>query len=174
MAGLPFEEGRQIHNAGSLKLALQKLGHGKVSVAPVPYSHHDLVDSVLPDEGAQGVAVAKQLRLVSPRLLVTAQYEADQMKSCAGTEAAQQRFNLRRPGSAPEHENATLQRFAADKPEEHRPCQHREDKRKQKAQGHDAAPEEARRYDIEDDHHRQGPGGVARKEAHLVLAVIPV
>ena len=88
MAGLPFEEGRQIHDAGSLKLALQKLGHGKVSVAPVPHSYHDLVDSVLPDERAQGIAVAKQLGLVPPRLLVAAQYEADQMKSCARAEPA--------------------------------------------------------------------------------------
>src|SRR5205809_6871110 len=94
MAGLSFEEGRQIHNAGPLKLALQKLGHRKVSVAPVPHSHHDLVDSVLPDEVAQGVAVAKQLGLVSPRLLVTAQYEADQMKSCARSEPTQQSLNL--------------------------------------------------------------------------------
>src|SRR6266581_3766383 len=140
MAGLSFEEGRQIHNAGSLKLALQKLGQGKVSVAPVPYSHHDLVDSVLPDERAQGIAVAKQLGLVSPRLLVTAQNEADQMKACARTEPAQQRFNLGRAGSAPEHENTALQRFAADNPEEQHPCQHCKDNRKQKAQGQDAAP----------------------------------
>src|SRR5205809_246000 len=133
MAGLSFEEGRQIHNAGPLKLALQKLGYGKVSVAPVPHSHHDLVDSVLPDEGAQGVAVAKQLGLVSPRLLVTAQHEADQMKSCARAEPAQQPFNLGRAGSAPEHENTALQRFATDNPEEHRPRQHREDERKQEA-----------------------------------------
>src|SRR5438034_10536701 len=94
MAGLPLEEGRQIHDAGSLKLALQKLGHGKVSVAPVPHSYHDLVDSVLPDERAQGIAVAKQLGLVPPRLLVTAQYEADQMKSCARADPAYQPFDL--------------------------------------------------------------------------------
>src|SRR5258706_8088970 len=167
ITGLPFEEGRQIHDAGPLKLALEKLGHGKVSVAPVPHAHHDLVDSVLPDERAQGVAVAKQLGLVSPRLLVTAQYEPDQMESRARTEPAQERFDLGRAGSASKHENPALQRFAADNPEENHSCQHREDERKQKAQGHDAAPQEARRYDIEDDHHRQGAGGESPQETPL-------
>jgi len=52
-ARLPLEERRQVHDADPLELALEKILHGQVPVAPVPHPDNDLVDAVPLDERAQ-------------------------------------------------------------------------------------------------------------------------
>jgi len=92
------------------------------------------------------------------RLLVTAQYEPTRWNP-ARNRAAQERFDSAAGSASSTRTGAST--FRRRQSEEDHPCQHREYERKQKAQAIMPA-EEARRYDVEQDHHRQGRWVVAR------------
>src|SRR5690242_4934160 len=98
-----------------------------MSIAPVPYSDHDLVDAMSFHERPQRIAIPEQFGLVSTRLLVAAQHESDQMKTCAGSEPAQQCLDFGGTGPAAEHQNSALERFVADYAEETPPDQRGKD-----------------------------------------------
>src|SRR5690349_22044510 len=143
-----------------------------MSIAPVPYSDDDLVDAMSFHERPQRIAIPEQLGFVTTRLLVAAQHETDQMKTCSGSEPAQQCLDFGSAGPAAEHQNSALERFVAENAEETPPDERGEDEGKQEAQGHNAASQEACRYHVEDDHHHQRPCGEASQEAHVILAVV--
>src|SRR5882762_1455984 len=110
-----------------------------MSVAPVPHSHHDLVDPVLFDQTAQCFAVTEYFGLVRVCLPIPALYETDEVETSARTESDQQGIDFGRPGPAPDYEDPALQRVVSDNPKEHRSRKHSEQKGKQQAQGHDAS-----------------------------------
>src|SRR5690242_1601774 len=96
-------------------------------VAPIPDSDHDFVDAMSFHKRPQRVAIPEQLGFVPTRLLVAAQHETDQMKTCARSEPAQQCLDLGGTRPAAEHQNSALERFVPDDPEEYPPDQGGED-----------------------------------------------
>src|SRR5206468_3731725 len=136
-----------------IELAFEEPGRREVSIASVSYSDDDLVNTVLLDQSAQDSTIAEQLGLFHTGLSLPALHETDETKTRAGTELVQKGFHASGPGSAPQHEYSALQRLVADHTEEHLPRQGGQGEGEEQAQSHQAAAQDARRNDVEDDRH---------------------